>query len=114
MDSIIQWNCRGFRANLDEIGCMVQDLNPSVFCLQETFLKPPNSFKLRNYHMYNTYGNIAHDRATGGSSILVGWGPSSVVARWASNHWVPGSIPGRAYVGWLFHPSSHCHGPYLS
>lgn len=71
MDSIIQWNCRGFRANFDEIGCMVQDLNPSVFCLQETFLKPPNSFKLRNYHMYNTYGNIAHDRATGGSSILV-------------------------------------------
>ena len=71
MDSIIQWNCRGFRANFDEIGVLSSTQKANIFCLQETYLKPSDSLQLRNYHMYNAYGHIVHERAFGGSSILV-------------------------------------------
>jgi ribonuclease HI len=71
MDNIIQWNCRGFKANFDEIRSLASDQKAGILCLQETFLKPLDNLSLRKYHMYNTYGSIVHDRATGGSTILV-------------------------------------------
>ena len=37
--SIIQWNCRGLKANYNEILILTTLLSPTVFCLQETFLK---------------------------------------------------------------------------
>ena len=37
---IIQWNCRGLKSNYNEILLLLTLLNPPVFCLQETFLKP--------------------------------------------------------------------------
>ena len=37
--SIIQWNCRGLKANYNEILILTTLLSPPVFCLQETFLK---------------------------------------------------------------------------
>ena len=45
-------------------------LRPSVFCLQETYLKPEDNFTLKNF---NTYHHIHSDclRASGGSSVLV-------------------------------------------
>ena len=71
MCTLIQWNCRGFRANFTELGILAADHNPVVFCLQETFLKPTDFSELRRYRTYNTYGTITNDRAAGGSSILV-------------------------------------------
>ena len=37
--TIIQWNCRGLRANYNEILILMSLFSPSVICLQETFLK---------------------------------------------------------------------------
>ena len=37
--SILQWNCRGLKANNNEILILTTLLSPTVFCLQETFLK---------------------------------------------------------------------------
>jgi len=71
MDSIIQWNCRGLKANFDEIGILISQEQIQILCLQETFLKPSDSLQIRNYHTYHTYGNIVHGRAFGGSSILI-------------------------------------------
>ena len=38
--NIIQWNCRGLKPKFDEISLLLSQQKPSVFCLQETFLKP--------------------------------------------------------------------------
>ena len=52
--------------------------------------------------------------------LYPGWGGglAQLVALWAVNLWVPGSIPGLgAYVGWLSHLVSHvphCQGSCLS
>ena len=37
---IIQWNCRGLKPNYNEVSLLISEYNPSVFCFQETFLKP--------------------------------------------------------------------------
>ena len=71
MTNILQWNCRGFRANFDELGSLALDMNLGVLCLQETFLKALHPLTLRGFHMFDTYGPLTLDRATGGSSILV-------------------------------------------
>ena len=38
---IIQWDCRGLKPNYNEVSLLISEYNPSVFCFQETFLKPP-------------------------------------------------------------------------
>ena len=43
-NTIIQWNCRGLRANYDELQLLLNDYDPAVVCLQETYLKEPNNF----------------------------------------------------------------------
>ena len=40
-NTIIQWNCRGLRANYDELQLLLNDYDPAVVCLQETYLKEP-------------------------------------------------------------------------
>ena len=67
---IIQWNCRGIRPRYEELLLLLTLLRPSVFCLQETYLKPDDKFTFKNF---NTYNHIHSDclRASGGSSILV-------------------------------------------
>ena len=44
--SIIQWNCRGLRANYNEILILMSLFSPSVICLQETFLKQSDNISL--------------------------------------------------------------------
>ena len=67
---IIQWNCRGIRPRYEELLLLLTLLRPSVFCLQETYLKPEDNFTFKNF---KTYNHIHSDclRASGGSSILV-------------------------------------------
>ena len=71
MNNIIQWNCRGFRANYDELVILTAETRASIICLQETYLKPADSYFVRNFHMYNSYGNVVQERSTGGTTILV-------------------------------------------
>ena len=37
MAPIINWNCRGFRRNLDEIKNLIRDFDPLALCFQETY-----------------------------------------------------------------------------
>ena len=53
-NTIIQWNCRGLRANYDELQLLLNDYDPAVVCLQETYLKEPNNVTFRNYNLFNT------------------------------------------------------------
>ena len=67
---IIQWNCLGIRPRYEELLLLLTLLRPSVFCLQETYLKPEDTFTFKGF---NTYNYIHSDclRASGGSSIFV-------------------------------------------
>ena len=67
---IIQWNCRGLKSNYNEILLLLSLLNPSVFCLQETFLKTDDQLNIRDFNTYN-YIYSEGQRPSGGSSILV-------------------------------------------
>ena len=67
---IIQWNCRGLKTKFEEICVLQQEENPSVFCLQETFLKTVDNISLKSF---NSYHHIHTDcqKPSGGSSIFV-------------------------------------------
>ena len=67
---IIQWNCRGLKTKFEEICVLQQEENPSVFCLQETFLKTVDNILLKGF---NSYHHIHTDcqKPSGGSSIFV-------------------------------------------
>ena len=67
---IIQLNCRGLRSNYNEILLLLSLLMPSVFCLQETFLKTDDQLNIRDFNIYN-YIYSEGQRSSGGSSILV-------------------------------------------
>ena len=50
---ILQWNCRGIRANYEELLLLLNKYNPKVVCLQETFLKDKNQLKVKHLQSYN-------------------------------------------------------------
>jgi exonuclease III len=68
---LIQWNCRGLRANLDEIQLLINKFNPVGIALQETMLSDNNIINIRKYtHFYcNSIGRDG--RASGGASLFV-------------------------------------------
>ena len=67
---IIQWNCRGLKPNYNEVSLLIYEYNPSVFCFQETFLKPDDNISLRGFNIYN-YVHTDCLRPSGGASIFV-------------------------------------------
>ena len=67
---IIQWNCRGLKPKFDEISIILEQHKPSIFCLQETFLKPNDNVTLKGFNIYN-YIHSDCQRPSGGSSIFV-------------------------------------------
>ena len=67
---IIQWNCRGVKPRFEELLLLLSILRPIVFCLQETFLKPNDTFTLKGFNVYN-HIHLDCLRASGGSSLLV-------------------------------------------
>ena len=67
---IIQWNCRGLKTKFEEICVLQQNENPSVFCLQETFLKTVDNISLKGFNTYH-YIHTDCQRPSGGSSIFV-------------------------------------------
>ena len=48
---IIQWNCRGLKTKFEEIYLLKQKENPSIFCLQETFLNPEDKISLKGFSL---------------------------------------------------------------
>ena len=69
-NTIIQWNCRGLRANYDELQLLLNDYDPAVVCLQETYLKEPNHVTFRNYNLFNTFA-VDDGRGTGGITVII-------------------------------------------
>ena len=67
---IIQWNCRGIKANMSELLLLMTRLQPAIVCLQETFLKTNDDITKTNHQRYNHINNTGH-RAPGGVSILI-------------------------------------------
>ena len=67
---IIHWNCRGLKANYNELLLLLTLLRPSVSCLQETHLKPDENVDIKDFHTYND-AYSGGQRPSGGSSILV-------------------------------------------
>ena len=67
---VIQWNCRGLKPNYNEVSLLISEYNPSVFCFQETFLKPDDNISLRGFNVYN-YVHTDCLRPSGGASIFV-------------------------------------------
>ena len=68
--SIIHWNCRGLKANYNEVLILMSLFSPSVICLQETFLKQSDNVSFRDFNMFN-YIYPDGQRASGGTSIMV-------------------------------------------
>ena len=54
MAQIVQWNCRGFRANYNELSLLMCNLEPIAFCLQELLLSDSQT------HMYLTIAIITY------------------------------------------------------
>ena len=69
-NTIAQWNCRGSRANYDELQILLNDYDPAVVSLQEIYLKEPNHVTLRNYNLFNTFA-VGDGRSTGGVAIII-------------------------------------------
>ena len=68
--SIIQWNCRGIKPNLNKVKILADQHKAALLCLQETFLNDTD-YSIRGSSCYN---RICHDvggRACGGVSVLV-------------------------------------------
>ena len=67
--AIIQWNCRGFKVNFNELALLSQRYNPQAICLQETHFKKNDNIDMRGFTIYNAFS--PDEKAKGGSSILV-------------------------------------------
>nr|CAD7402438.1 unnamed protein product [Timema poppensis] len=52
--SLLQWNCRGFYARVEEIKQQISSLHPSILCLQETHFRPTDNPMLCGYDVYRT------------------------------------------------------------
>ena len=67
---IIQWNYQGFKPNYNEVSLLISEYNPSVFCFQETFLKPDDNISLKGFNIYN-YVLTECMRPSSGASVFV-------------------------------------------
>ena len=77
MNNIIQWNCRGLRANFTDFRLLCDNYNPIVFCLQETMLTKDDLIT-RGFNCIHLTSRDIGDRACGGVSVLLRDGiPSS-------------------------------------
>ncbi len=70
MFTVLQWNCRGLRANWEELLLLLQKFQPSVVCLQETMVGPLSPHPPAGYKAFYS----PHDPAQGyhgGSAIFI-------------------------------------------
>ena len=67
---ILQWNCRGLKANFEEMQLLIDSELPVAVCLQETFLKNTDVLSFRGYSTYSKTVDSA-ERASGGVTVLV-------------------------------------------
>ena len=66
---IVQWNCRGFRANVNELNLLCSQVHPATIALQETFLQATNTTSVTGYHILRK--DVDADRPCGGVALLI-------------------------------------------
>ena len=67
----LQWNCRGLRANIDEIQLLIQKFQPTFLCLQEIKLSKINPINFRQYSHFSLCPNSNDPYPHGGVSLLI-------------------------------------------
>ena len=70
LNRIIQWNCRGLKANYEETLLLLKDYEPAALCFQETHLKDTDNISIRNYNAFHTF-SANNEIAAGGVSIFI-------------------------------------------
>lgn len=68
---IIQWNCRGLRANFTDLQILFQTFSPVAVSLQETIQADQNTLTLRYYTQYFKNAIKADGSPGGGVAVLV-------------------------------------------
>jgi ribonuclease HI len=68
---ILQWNCRGLKANLPELDILLQTFSPVAICLQETLQNENKPINLRKYSHYYKNNLTTDGRPRGGVSIFI-------------------------------------------
>jgi len=69
--AVTQWNCRGTYNN-PEIQILIQQLNPSILCLQETYYNPNRPQILRGFSIFNqNTAATPGGKTTGGVAIAI-------------------------------------------
>ena len=69
---VIQWNCRGLRANYVEIKQLMSNYNPLVIALQEVMLNKNNdNITFKHFQLYTKLSTSTDGRANGGVGILI-------------------------------------------
>ena len=69
--AILQWNIRGFRANMMELKSILIDKNVTIACLQEIKMKDSDKLSLKGFDSYSKCHVNDDDHAAGGVAILV-------------------------------------------
>ena len=69
MNNIIQWNCRGLRANFTDFRLLCDKYNPIISCLQETMLIK-DDFIIPGFNCIHLTSRDIGGRACGGVSVL--------------------------------------------
>ena len=69
--TVLQWNCRGFRANFEELKTLLAQKEASVACLQEIKLKDSDRCSVNGFDRYIKCQTTTDGSATGGVGILV-------------------------------------------
>ncbi|GBN22710.1 hypothetical protein AVEN_68046-1 [Araneus ventricosus] len=67
---LVSWDCQGFRSHVDDLKNIVNKYQPACLGLQETYLTPEHSTKIKSYNILRkdyTFGS----RASGGVALLV-------------------------------------------
>ena len=67
---IIQWNCRGYKSNYNELLLLITELNPTAICLQETLKKHSDKLNIKTFEQYD-YIHDTRERTSGWVSILI-------------------------------------------
>ncbi len=70
MHNIISWNINSAKSKLPFLQQLIQNLSPTVLCLQETKLDPIHQYKLKNYSIYRK-DQVSTGHAKGGVLIAV-------------------------------------------
>ena len=70
-NAILRWNCRSTKANLEELKLLINERKPVAVCLQETYLKDPDTFTLKYHSCYFKHFKSGNDKTSGGVAVIV-------------------------------------------